>query len=1034
MLLACLTALPVSGQTFGNVVMGGGGYVTGVIACVAQTNLFYAKTDVGGAYRWDEPSQSWIALLDWNSSSQTTYQGVESLAVDPQNPAILYLLAGTSYWNGGNTAILRSTNYGTNFTLTDVTAKFKANGNGGDRQKGETLAVDPHKGSILFCGTRANGLFTSTDSGVTWNAVTSLNSQLNIATDSISFVLLDPSTGLAGGATPRIFVGVFRTGTNLFVSNDAGLTWTALTNSPATALPERCAWAGDNNLYISYGVGTNGALMRYTTTNGAWFNCSPAGTQTYGGISVSATNPKFLVASTYSYWLYQPWGAYGDRIYVSANAGTNWVDLFGSGKATMDPNGFPYIARAAIHWAGGLCLDPYNTNRVFTGSGNGIFCTTNLNAGLTTSTWKFQVKGLEEIVPLDFLSVPGGPLLSSVGDQGGFIHTNIAVSPIIGNLSQSSGFAYAALKTNFIARVVVNGELYYSAKTPVTWTKLPSTPGVMTNGSVAIACDGSTILWKSVVGGVQTTYLTTNLGTNWTLGTGLTFACQPQADPLNPAKFYAYNNSDGYLYTSVNNGLAFARAGLAGTGGSAKFRTAPGLEGHVWVALYGNGLNYSTNSGATFVSANVTEADAIALGKIAPGAGYPTLFIWGRPTSSSTVGLYRSLDQAATWVRVNDANHQYGGLGNAGMIEGDKNICGRVYQSSAGRGIPYVDSWTFVTNATLTPLAASLGVTATQSLTVAVSPTNASTPAVIWTSSNPNLATVNTNGMVSALAAGTVNITATTVDGGYAASSTITVTNVLPAPWLGADVGSVATPGYAIYRPGTAKFTVAGSGAGLTNSADAFYLVYQPQMGNVTLSARVQSLAGGDSLAMSGVMLRQSVAAGAPFVASGVTAGSGAVFQSRLTPGGVCTSVTSPAIAPSYWVRLVKLGDTITGYLSPDGSVWTKQASVTCPLGANFSAGLPVTSHNNGVLTSAILANVTVATPAAALLTYASAGGPAFVLSWPVDHIGWLLQSNSTRLQNPAAWFNLPGSDLTNQLGFTVNPAVSNVFYRLLQP
>ena len=69
--------------TFGNVTMGGGGYVTGVISCPAQTNLFYCKTDVGGAYRWDEPAQSWIALLDWNSQNETTYQGVESLAIDP---------------------------------------------------------------------------------------------------------------------------------------------------------------------------------------------------------------------------------------------------------------------------------------------------------------------------------------------------------------------------------------------------------------------------------------------------------------------------------------------------------------------------------------------------------------------------------------------------------------------------------------------------------------------------------------------------------------------------------------------------------------------------------------------------------------------------------------------------------------------------------------------------------------------------------------------------------------------------------------
>src|SRR5215472_19322529 len=79
--LLLATAEAATAQTtFGNVILGGGGYVTGVIGCPSQQNLFYAKTDVGGAYRWDEPNQSWIPLLDWNSQSQTTYQGVESLA------------------------------------------------------------------------------------------------------------------------------------------------------------------------------------------------------------------------------------------------------------------------------------------------------------------------------------------------------------------------------------------------------------------------------------------------------------------------------------------------------------------------------------------------------------------------------------------------------------------------------------------------------------------------------------------------------------------------------------------------------------------------------------------------------------------------------------------------------------------------------------------------------------------------------------------------------------------------------------------
>ena len=781
--LACWICLgsKVSAQTFGNVTMGGGGYVTGIITCPTQTNLIYCKTDVGGAYRWDEPSQSWIPLLDWCSQDQTTYQGVESLAIDPQSPGKLYILAGTAYWNGGATAILRSSDYGNTFAITDVTAKFKAHGNGSDRQKGESLAVDPNLGSILFCGTRANGLFKSIDSGATWNVVSSLN----VGSASISFVKFDPVSGIPGTATPRIFVGVLTTGTNLFVSNDAGVTWTPLTNSPSASLPQHCALAGDRNLYITYGYGANGAIMKYNLTNGIWTNCTPQVSKTYCGVSICATNPLKIIASTYGQYDTPSWGFgdWGDLIFVSNNGGTTWTNLFGAGKISMNANGFPWIVGKAIHWAGALEMDPFNPDRVFVGSGNGIFCTTNLNSGQTTSTWKFMVKGLEETVPLNFISVPGGPFITSIGDYGGFIHTNIALSPPT-NMSQSYSFGYAPMKSNFVARVVYNGELYYSKQFPVTFaTKMPSTPGVMTNGYVAISADGSTVLWKSKFA-VDTCYFTANLGTNWTLSTGLTFTCIPVADPVNPAKFYAYNSSDGFLYVSTNTGTNFYASGSVGAGGSLTFCAAPGLDGHIWVARGGNGLKYSTNSGATFIAGTVNTCDAITFGKTAPGATYPTLFIWGKPISSSIAGMYKSTDKGVTWVRVNDDAHEYGGRGNAGLIEGDKNVHGRVYMSSAGRGVVYMDSDVLVTNVSLFTPTTSTYVTGTRQLVATVLPANATYPSVNWASSDSAIASVTASGLVTGVLPGTTTITAMALDGGFVASSVFTVTNLLTSPLL----------------------------------------------------------------------------------------------------------------------------------------------------------------------------------------------------------------------------------------------------------
>jgi large repetitive protein len=52
-------------------------------------------------------------------------------------------------------------------------------------------------------------------------------------------------------------------------------------------------------------------------------------------------------------------------------------------------------------------------------------------------------------------------------------------------------------------------------------------------------------------------------------------------------------------------------------------------------------------------------------------------------------GIFSSTDKGATWTRVNDDAHQYGGPGNGQFVQGDMNTYGRVYMSTAGRGIAY---------------------------------------------------------------------------------------------------------------------------------------------------------------------------------------------------------------------------------------------------------------------------------------------------------------------------------------------------------
>jgi hypothetical protein len=117
-------------------------------------------------------------------------------------------------------------------------------------------------------------------------------------------------------------------------------------------------------------------------------------------------------------------------------------------------------------------------------------------------------------------------------------------------------------------------------------------------------------------------------------------------------------------------------------------RLAPGREGDLWVPLNKGGLARSIDGGVHFeLLPNVSHCGAVGFGKAAPGQSYPTLYIWG--TVGGVRGVHRSLDAGASWLRINDDAHQYGGPGNGQFVVGDMNVFGVVYMSTAGRGIVY---------------------------------------------------------------------------------------------------------------------------------------------------------------------------------------------------------------------------------------------------------------------------------------------------------------------------------------------------------
>lgn len=156
------------------------------------------------------------------------------------------------------------------------------------------------------------------------------------------------------------------------------------------------------------------------------------------------------------------------------------------------------------------------------------------------------------------------------------------------------------------------------------------------------------------------------------------------------------------------------------------------------------------------------------------------------------------------------------------------------------------------------------------------------------------------------------------------------------------------------------KFHIQGAGEDIFGQADSFHFVWRKWHGDGQITARVVRYQRQDLWTKVGVMARETTAAGSKFADVLVTPDRGAEFQWRsASPGDTQTSDQTPSPTP-FWVRLVRAGDTLTGYVSADGKTWQQRGQASVPMTRDILLGLCVASHKNDVLTEALVDSVTV--------------------------------------------------------------------------
>lgn len=429
----------------------GGGYVTGLLYHPAKKDILYARTDIGGVYRFDYGTKRWKSLIDHVTGEDLEETYPIACALDPAHPERLYIASGIYGRETGRLSI--SEDFGEHYTYKRIPTAVHGNLCG--RGVGYRLVVDKNDSNVLYFASQLGGLWKTADLGDTWE-------KLSVPEDYTTFVWVSEDSrqiavGTAGYTTRQ---NDRMRGHSLYISNDGGITFEKLPQPAGKPVEDakmnglvaarydydgkyfyvtmnstgRWNYVVDLGYSCDSGDVIGGKVLRYSVQDGhitgEYEDITPGEDGSrfsgyldygFGGISSCAAYPGLLVCSTLCK---EKMGA--ECVYRSEDYGDTWqLSLRGLEEGDIYFNASymkpQYNGNVSIlHWLSDIKLNPFNPNEVWFNSGTGVFTT---DAFLSDHPrYHDHCDGIEETVHLNVYGPLAGDvkLVDIVGDLGGF--------------------------------------------------------------------------------------------------------------------------------------------------------------------------------------------------------------------------------------------------------------------------------------------------------------------------------------------------------------------------------------------------------------------------------------------------------------------------------------------------------------------------------------------------------------------------------------------------------------------------------------